>query len=262
MNFQQDVIDRSQEVPVVVDFWAPWCGPCRVLGPTIEGLAQEAEGSWELVKLNTEEHQAVAQQYQIMSIPAVKMFHRGEIIAEFTGALPRGHILKWLDEHLPNEEKLAYEELEQFLSQASSEDSLIALQKFVQSYPNHWPSRLRLASAYVMIDPDKSTALIQDLPPKAETMDAREDLQTLIRLQKWSSEEELPVVEKLKAAQVALENRDEEGAISLLIEAVGIDKKYADDLPRKASIAFFRTVWGNEHPLTKKHRILFNMALY
>ena len=107
MNFQVDVLDRSQQIPVVVDFWAAWCGPCRILGPTIEQLAQEAAGQWELVKVDTEAHQALAQRYQIMSIPAVKMFYKGEVVADFVGALPRTQILAWLDEHLPSAAKEA-----------------------------------------------------------------------------------------------------------------------------------------------------------
>jgi thioredoxin len=105
MDFNKDVIEKSYEQPVVVDFWAPWCGPCRILGPTIEQLAEEQKDKWTLVKVNTEEEYDVAVQYRIQSIPNVKMFHEGEVIAEFAGALPRPQILAWLEEHLPNAEK-------------------------------------------------------------------------------------------------------------------------------------------------------------
>ena len=88
MNFQAEVIEKSHKMPVVVDFWASWCGPCRVLGPTIEALAEEQSDRWALVKVNTEEEQALAAEYQIRSIPNVKMFHKGRVIAEFAGALP------------------------------------------------------------------------------------------------------------------------------------------------------------------------------
>ena len=100
-RFQTDVLDKSHEKPVVVDFWGPWCGPCRVLGPTIEKLASEAEGRWRLVKINTDAHPELAQRYHVRGIPAVKLFIRGAVVAEFTGAQPEADIRRWLDAYVP-----------------------------------------------------------------------------------------------------------------------------------------------------------------
>ena len=102
-SFEQDVIQASHEAPILVDFWAEWCGPCRVLGPALERLADEARGKWRLVKIDVDEFPEVAQQYQVEGIPAVKLYHLGEEIGDFVGALPEAEIRKWLDENIPSE---------------------------------------------------------------------------------------------------------------------------------------------------------------
>ena len=100
-RFQTEVIEKSHDKPVVVDFWAPWCGPCRALGPTIEGLARASGGRWRLVKINADAHPALMQRFGVRGIPAVKMFVGGAVVAEFTGALPEPEVRRWLDAHLP-----------------------------------------------------------------------------------------------------------------------------------------------------------------
>ncbi|MFW5973169.1 MAG: thioredoxin family protein [Bacteroidota bacterium] len=100
-NFHADVIEKSHQKPVVVDFHAPWCGPCHVLGPVIERLAKESGGAWRLVKVNVDSFPQLAQEYRVRGIPSVKMFSGGRVVAEFTGALPEHALRNWLEEHLP-----------------------------------------------------------------------------------------------------------------------------------------------------------------
>jgi putative thioredoxin len=117
-NFEVEVLAASYAQPVVVDFWAEWCGPCRILGPILEKLEREANGKWRLAKLNTEEEPELAQAWQIRGIPAVKMFHHGEVIAEFVGALPEVQVRKWLETYLPSATKAALAEAKKALGRA------------------------------------------------------------------------------------------------------------------------------------------------
>ncbi|MEM4719265.1 MAG: thioredoxin [Candidatus Pacearchaeota archaeon] len=99
-NFEKEVIQESEKIPVIVDFWAPWCGPCLILKPIIEDISKEMKGKVKIVKLNVEENPVIAEKFEIMSIPNVKMFKKGEIVAEFLGVRPKSFIVSWIEENL------------------------------------------------------------------------------------------------------------------------------------------------------------------
>ena len=103
IDFQSDVIEASKTTPVLVDFWAEWCGPCVMLSPSLEKLANEAGDSWNLLKVNTESQPELAAEYGIRSIPNVKLFVNGEISGEFVGALPEEEIKRWLESNIPDQ---------------------------------------------------------------------------------------------------------------------------------------------------------------
>ena len=101
-EFESLVIKESLQTPILVDFWAPWCGPCQYIGPMLEELASEANGRWKLVKVNVDESQELSTQYGIRGIPNMKLFIDGKVVSEQTGALPKPQMEKWLEEQIPD----------------------------------------------------------------------------------------------------------------------------------------------------------------
>src|SRR5918911_310500 len=152
-QFKSAVIDRSREVPVVVDFWAPWCGPCRQLTPALERAADARKGQVELVKVNTDENQGISRAFQIQGIPAVKAFKDGREVAQFVGALPPAQVERFFDGLVPSE-------AEQLVG-AGDEQSL---RRALELEPTRRDARVQLAQLLFARDErDEALALVEGI---------------------------------------------------------------------------------------------------
>ena len=263
LDFQHDVLEASRSQPVVVDFWAPWCGPCRVLGPVLDRLA-DADDRWALVKVNTDEHPELMARYGIRGIPAVKLFVDGAVAGEFTGALPEYAVHQWLDEFLPSAAKGALAEAEAALASGDRETARTAFETALAetsgdpSGPTAEAARLGLARLFAFDDPERAEALVHNLAqPEAE------GIRTLAALLRQDADAlpEAPVRGAYAEALRALRSSEFDTALTHFIQVIQRDRSYEDDGARKATVALFQ-VLGEDDPVVKKHRPLFNMSLY
>ncbi|MEA2190304.1 MAG: putative thioredoxin [Solirubrobacteraceae bacterium] len=238
-EFQVEVLDRSSEVPVVVDFWAPWCGPCKQLGPALEKAAQRRDGKVVLAKIDTDENPGMSDRFDIQGIPAVKAFRDGEVVAEFVGALPAAQVEQFFDGLVPSETQL--------LLEAGDEASL---RKAVELDAKNVDAAFALAQLlYRKGDPQGALELVQNAPGnfRADGLAARIDL-------------ERNASPQLREAFELLDGGELEDGLDKLIELLA--QKTADAERIRRVIVAILDELGVEHPLSRETRRRMAAALY
>jgi putative thioredoxin len=264
-NFEKEVLERSTEVPVMVDFWAEWCGPCKVLGPVLEKLADEYAGEFVLAKVNVDENQGLAGAFGIQGIPAVKLFKDGDLASEFTGALPEPMLREFLSKFLPTAADKQALEAQTLEEEGKSAEAKALYQTILESDPNHGQALLGLGRL-AMNEGDSATALehLDKVPIVADERKEADRLIARLNLQAGGAANETALREKVKAepnniaarfelAQALAGAEKYEEALNEFLTIVKTDREFQDDGARKAIIQIFE-VLGSDDALTDKYR--------
>lgn len=273
-QFTRAVLDRSKTLPVVVDFWAAWCAPCRMLMPVLAKLAEEYQGKFFLAKVNTDQEQALATRYGIRSLPTVKIFRHGEVVDEFMGVQPESAIRQILDRHIPRPSDALLDAARAQRAAGRPDEALATLQRAADLDPEREP--IRLERVGVLLDLgrfDDAESLLQSFPintrhdAEIAVLKARAELlriaadsppEPMLRASLDSNPRDSEARYRL-GVQLAL-REDYAGALDQLLEVVRHDRKFCDDAARKSMLSIF-TLLGGQGALVNHYRRQLSLVL-
>ena len=280
-GFMADVIEASAQTPVIVDFWAPWCGPCKQLTPMIEKLVKQYAGKVRLVKINVDENQELAQQFRVQSIPAVYAFKGGRPVDGFMGALPESQIKQFIDRLAggggsPIDEALAEAET---LSQEGQHDEALALyQEILAQDPTHVKALAGALRTYMALgQDDMARQVIEKLPAQIKTSADIQGVQAALDLKAATANtgnaDEVAALEaKVAADPKDMQSRldlamarfgagNREGAVDDLLAMVKADRAWNEQAARQQLVKFFEA-FGPADPLTRSGRRRLSAILF
>lgn len=263
-DFASAVLERSASVPVVVDFWAAWCGPCRTLGPILERLAAEMQGAFVLAKIDVDRNKQLAAQFGVQGIPAVKAFRDGKIIDQFEGALPESRVRAWLKRLVPSDtDRLVADAAERERSDLRAAAELY--RQALSADPGSGPARLGLGRALTLQADPEARDVLQQIPSGTPEHPAAQALLQLSDLLGAADGDESAPADDSggRWRRAALHARAGEWAeaLPLLLAIVQRDRAFGQDAARRAMLAIFMLL-GEREPLVVRYRQQLASALF
>ncbi|MFN7966337.1 MAG: tetratricopeptide repeat protein [Acidobacteriota bacterium] len=266
-SFETDVMQRSREIVVVIDFWAEWCGPCKTLAPVLEAAIAKFPGKIEMVKVDCDTEQELAAAFAVSGIPAVKAIKNGQLINEFTGAQPPHVVDAWVRSLVPSEEETALAAAKREVAEGRRNDAIGRLQRFLEQNPNDSPVLLELGRQLSIAGRNREALeIFARIPEGAPEFEQVRQEQLLIEMMA-SAETAGGLAGALRAcgdrpndleARFALsgarwQGGDISGAIDELLQIFRTDRAFRDDGARRTLLAIFEHL-GADHPETVEGR--------
>lgn len=264
-DFEYEVVAYSKQMPVIVDFWAEWCGPCKILGPILEKVADESQGIFRLAKVNVDDNPNLSQQYGVRSIPFVKAFRDGLVVGEFVGAQPESRIREFIRGIAPSETDLTLEKAISLLAEHEWLDAEHTFQEYLESNPDSPTGLLGLAKCYIMqgksskaieilnyIRPSKEYSLGEIIKPLAYTLENIQRNDPII-------EDDLEMTYQHSLRLINLGNIP--AAMDGLLDILRQDKNFRDGEVKRIMLSLFE-ILGNDHEISRQYRNEFASVIF
>lgn len=273
-DFDARVLQKSHELPVLVDFWAAWCAPCRMLTPVLVRLAQGYGGKFLLAKVDTDAERELAARYGIRGLPTVKMFRKGEAVDEFVGVQPEAIVRQLIERHLPRASEAPLQQAAAAHAAGKTTEAVEILRHALLSAPNDDALKLKLAELHLeQSSVEEARKLLAGLSaqakaqPTARALLARTDFALIAAAAPSATELEQTIARDANNVQARAQlgalrviAQDYEGALQQLLEIVRRDRNFGEDSGRKQMLAVF-DILGGKGALVSRYRNLLSTAL-
>ena len=259
ITFDIDVIERSTEIPVIVDFWAPWCAPCRVLAPILEKLVKDPDLNFVLGKVNVDENPALSMAFQVQSIPTVIAFLDGEAVADLVGVKPEAHIRQFIEELVPSEVDLALGDANSLLAIRHYQEAEKVYRDVLSQFPNHPTAMVNLGQALIAQGKGcEAIGYLQDCADGVEYGRAQELLPLAEYLCKvdttWDDVDDVvPLEAQYRQAAHLLKRGNYAAGMDGLIGVLRQDKSYDKGRAKAVMLGLFELL-GDGDDLTQTYR--------